>query len=271
MKLQFVKLSPTQNVTVLVRDSVFRELQPEIAQRLLAYDGVGGEQVGFIEHPTLPGARARLQMMGGEFCGNASMSLGALLAREDDLPDGSRAEYDLEVSGAKNLVRCGVERSGEVYYGTVQMPLPEGFSVYELPTDFGALRLPSVHLPGIAHVILPESEQVDRAEIERRIRGWNQIVHAEALGVLLHNEETHLMSPIVYVPGTDSAIWERGCGSGTAALGCWKAMKRGQSVTESVVQPGGRITVSATFEDEKITGLTITGAVRITAEGTAYL
>ena len=81
MKISFVKTSPAQNVTVLVTSPVPRDRQAETAAKLLAYDGVGGEQAGFLETPTMPGADARLQMMGGEFCGNAAMSLGAYLAR----------------------------------------------------------------------------------------------------------------------------------------------------------------------------------------------
>ena len=69
MDIQFIKTSPTQNVTILVLTQVPRASQPEIAAQLLRYDGVGGEQVGFLEPSQT--ARARLQMMGGEFCGNA--------------------------------------------------------------------------------------------------------------------------------------------------------------------------------------------------------
>ncbi len=76
MQVQFVKLSPAQNVTILVKDPVPREDQPKIAAGLLSYDSVGGEQVGFLEDSDHC-ARMRLQMMGGEFCGNASMSLVA--------------------------------------------------------------------------------------------------------------------------------------------------------------------------------------------------
>ena len=80
MKLQFVKLDPTGNTTILVSTPVPRADQPRVAELLMADENLCAEQVGFIEAPTLPGACARLQMAGGEFCGNDSMSLGALLA-----------------------------------------------------------------------------------------------------------------------------------------------------------------------------------------------
>ena len=94
MEISFVKLSPTQNVTVLATSPVPRAEQPAAAAKLLAYDGVGGEQAGFLEKPAHSAARARLQMMGGEFCGNAAMSLGAPEDRirpADDHPDRWRA------------------------------------------------------------------------------------------------------------------------------------------------------------------------------------
>lgn len=271
MKVRFTKLSPTQNVTILVEDEIDRSLQPEVAARLLEYDSVVGEQVGFLERPTLSGAIVRLQMMGGEFCGNATMSVGAYLARKGGLADGASVDYPLEVSGTEGIVPCHIERRGTAFSGTVSMPLPEGFGSVGLQTDRGATRFDYVALPGITHVILPATAGASREEIERRIRGWSETIRAEAMGVLLYNEERQTLEPIVYVPATDTAVWERGCGSGSAAFGCWRAMGEGKAFRQSIRQPGGEITVSAEMEDGKISGLTITGAVKVTASGIAYI
>ena len=271
MEVSFIKFSPTQNVTVLVTDPISREMQPELAASLLAYDSIGGEQVGFLEEPTLPGAKARLQMMGGEFCGNASMSLGVYLARQDGLAAEESADYRLEVSGADTLVGCRIERTEQGYRGTVQMPLPQRTGTVHLETDSGEKELSIVELPGISHVIAPAETGLGKDEIERRIRKWNETVRTDALGVLRWDERTQTMEPIVYVPSTDSAVWERGCGSGTAALGCWKAVRAGRSYSGSVRQPGGEIVVSVRTEGTVITGLTITGNVAVTAEGKAFL
>lgn len=271
MEVSFVKFSPTQNVTILVESPVPRQAQPALAARLLAYDGVGGEQVGFLEAPTPPGARARLQMMGGEFCGNATMSVGAYLAWKAGLPDGEGMDCPLEVSGAEGRVSCRILRRGDAFQGTVQMPLPEKFGRATLPADGGNLTLPAVFLPGIVHLIAERETGLSREEIERRIRDWNQILGAEALGVLRYDAESGRMEPIVYVPATDSAVWEHGCGSGTAALGCWKAHSLGKSYRGVVNQPGGQIGVDVQVERGRIAGLTITGTVRIVASGTAYV
>lgn len=266
MEVSFVKISPTQNVTILVTSPVPRERQGAVAARLLAWDSVCGEQVGFLEEC---GAQPRLQMMGGEFCGNATMSLGAYLAWRGGLPDGGCEERQIEVSGADAPVPCRIERIGDAYRGTVQMPLPESVCEVVLESDDGPRRLPLVRLPGIAHVVAPAA--ISRAEIERRIRGWNGVIGAEALGVLRFDEDAQTIEPIVYVPSTDSAVWERGCGSGTAALGCWLAHRESRPYRAPIRQPGGEIDVSVSVQNGKISGVEITGTVRITVLGTAFV
>ena len=263
MKISFIKISPTQNVTVLVTTPVPRAQQPSVAAELLAYDGVGGEQVGFLEPPTLDGALCRLQMMGGEFCGNATMSVAAYIAWKEGLADGGSFNYPLEVSGAQELVVCRIERTGDVFRGTVSMPLPERISEITLDTDAGPQTFPMVVMPGITHLI--SASGMCRSEIERRIRSWNASIRADALGVLSFDEASRSIEPLVYVPSTNSVVWERGCGSGSAALGSWKASVEG-GFSGAVRQPGGEIIVNA--HDEF---LTITGCVRIVAEGTAYI
>ena len=81
MEIKFVKINPTQNMTILVESPISRKDQPTIASQLMNYDSVFAEQVGFIEAPLFyPDSWARIQMMGGEFCGNATLSLAALLS-----------------------------------------------------------------------------------------------------------------------------------------------------------------------------------------------
>ena len=125
-------------------------------------------------------------------------------------------------------------------------------------------------LPGITHLVAP-MDGLSREEIQRRIRQWNGEIRADALGVLRWDEAAGRMEPIVYVPETDSAVWERGCGSGTAALGAYLARRAGRTFQSAVRQPGGEIVVRAELDGEVFRELTITGEVRITAEGTAFV
>ena len=270
MEIAFTKCSPTQNVTILVESAVPRLEQPAVAASLLAYDSVGGEQVGFLEPATLPHARLRLQMMGGEFCGNAAMSVGAYLAWQEHLPDGGNTDYPLEVSGTEGLTVCHIERTSDDFRGTVRMPLPRRIDTVSLETDAGTLTLPTIEMPGITHIVAP-METLSREETTRRIRSWNQHIRADALGLLRFDETEGRIEPIVFVPATDSAVWERGCGSGTAALGSWLAQQAGQAICKTIRQPGGEIEVRAEIEAGQISSLSITGTVRMTARGTAWI
>ncbi len=81
MELDFIKMNPCGNTTVLIRTSLPRARYGSIAAQIMQSTCLCAEQVGFIEPPQQEGALARLHMMGGEFCGNASRSFAAWLAK----------------------------------------------------------------------------------------------------------------------------------------------------------------------------------------------
>lgn len=288
MRLRIVKLDPNGNITLLVTSPVPREMQAITAARLMSGDGlrvreyragtnvahgneVSGsallrdvEQVGFVENSTMPGTRARLQMMGGEFCGNASMAMAALFAARDGLTDGTDAQMELEVSGATQAVHCKLQRlDSSNFLGSVTMPLPEAIGEAILPDE---TCVPMVRFPGITHLIIPEGKLNNR-ETEVLIPGLCAGLKADALGMLFTNAEATTMRPLVYVRKTDSCVWERGCGSGTAAIGVWKANQARATLRLVVSQPGGAIAVRATYQGNAITALEIEGRVSITAAG----
>ena len=104
MDVNFVKLSPTQNMTLLITSPVDRKDHAECASQLMRYESVHAEQTGFVEKPRNEKAAARLQMAGGEFCGNAAMALAALIARDKKLMHNGTHPLLLEVSGHSALV-----------------------------------------------------------------------------------------------------------------------------------------------------------------------
>ena len=117
MELQFIKASPTENMTLLIETPVPREEHLAVAEKLIAYGSVYAEQAGYIEEPENPAAVKRLQMMAGEFCGNASLSLAAVLAEEKGLSVGEETEIILEVSGADSLVNCHMKKEEKGFTG----------------------------------------------------------------------------------------------------------------------------------------------------------
>lgn len=268
MKLKFAKLNPNGNITILVIEPIDRLRQPVIAEELMAYEGVFAEQVGFLERGGLPGACARLQMMGGEFCGNASMSLAAWLAYAENMPINETRIYPLEVSGLEGLLDCRIRRIGESrFHGEVPMPLPEEILETEI---LSGCTVPLVRFPGIVHAILPENA-MDDAQAEKLISQCCAALNAKAMGFLFTNADFSRIRPLVYVADTDTAVWENGCGSGTAALGAYAAMRAQGAIQKEILQPGGKICVSAQWEGGKVRRIEIGGSVSIVAIGEAFL
>ena len=175
MEVKFIKASPTENMTLLIETPVAREKQLAVAERLIAYGSVYAEQAGYIEEAENPAAEKRLQMMAGEFCGNASLSLAAWLAKKKNLPIGEKTEITLEVSGAEELVRCEIERETEHrFLGRVAMPLPQCIETRAFMLDGERIELTAVVFAGITHILVPVSlwgENVAK-KAERAARVW---------------------------------------------------------------------------------------------------
>ena len=89
------------------------------------------------------------------------------------------------------------------------------------------------------------------------------MLHADALGILLPREEELCFDPLVYVTQTDTAVWERGCGSGSAAIGAYLTKKHGAPQCVSIRQPGGAIAVTTRCarRTKTLSSLTISGTV----------
>lgn len=270
MFLKFAKLNPNGNITILVLDPVSREAQADIADRLMAEDSLQAEQVGFLETAGAVEAEARLQMMGGEFCGNATMALAAWMARRDGMQAGETKAYALEVSGSRDKLACSVTRAGEnCFRGEVPMPLPEEILETEILPD---CRVPLVRFPGIVHAILPEGSMTD-VQAESMISRCCAALKAEAMGFIFTSRDFNRIRPLVYVRSTDTFVWENGCGSGTAALGAWRAAVQGGRTELEVKQPdaGSCIGVTACFENGKVNRLSVRGKVSLIAMGEVWV
>ena len=129
MKLEFTKVSPSGNMTILIWSDVERVEQAKIANILMdcTYH-LGAEQVGYVEESQNPKAIAHLQMMGGEFCGNATRSLAFMLvARKfpNILIENSIARFCLTVSGVEEPLEVKVEcdNNNNPLSAKVQMPI----------------------------------------------------------------------------------------------------------------------------------------------------
>ncbi|WP_010258583.1 hypothetical protein [Treponema primitia] len=279
MEIKFAKMNPTENMTILVESPLPREKYGEIAAKLMAYGSLFAEQVGYLEKPTLEGARTRLHMMGGEFCGNASMSTAALIVFDDGLRGGEKVTVPLEVSGAEGLLYCEVcPCIDEEKTALVSVGMPPVLGVVKRIFQFegSSFEAHVVQTQGITHILLDTEGGEQKALhsiAERAIIKWNEELKADALGIMLFeaNGTDYRMDPLVYVGGSKSVTWERGCGSGTAAMGAYLAWRSKSPVSANIDQGGGRITVQADYGNNAIGKIIIRGKVKLAARGIAYL
>lgn len=271
-EIDFVKLSPTQNMTLLVRTEHPVGEYLDIATAIMSVGHVHAEQVGFIRRPVLPGIDAHLQMAADEFCGNACMALAALVVSEQGLRSGGETEVVLEASGAQERIRCRVERRYPDYYCRLAMPLPWRVGPYPIAGQ-DASRSALVLYENSLHVVI-ETERLDqeaRSRAELLAKQLESIWSVPLIGVMLYSPTLKQLAPLISIPSLGCMIWEKSCGSGVASIGAYLATKTGNSVMVSVTQPGGTMSVEAHHDRGVLTDLQVAGTVRIVAEGRAYV
>jgi diaminopimelate epimerase len=266
--VDFVKLSPASNTTVLVTSRHPETRYLAIADRLLRAEHVHAEQVGFILPPRKRQAHTRLHMAGDEFCANATLFLAAWHAATSPGPD--RAELLIETSGARQALHCRVEPSEAGYRCELSIPWPQSIEPYKVP---GIERAGLVRYPGAVHLVA-EGDGSDPLLRERAQQLAVELGAREAVcvvGIMLYDRHRQELAPLVSVPALGSMIWEGSCGSGTAAVGAYLAASTGTPINASVKQPGGTTQVFVDSSRAEATALRICTEVNIVAEGTAYI
>lgn len=259
--LRYAIMDPTGNVTALVETPVEVARQPRVAGAIMArHDEV--EQVGFVRwdgrDPLLP----ELRMAGGEFCGNATMSAAALhLIRRREAQGEATPRMDggacetllLRVSGVARPVEVRLRpRGGDAFDAGVRMPSARELG--ERRFACGELRgpLPVVRMEGISHVIIGRDSAFawlrdDRAAAERAVRAWCAELGSDGLGLMFVSgcEPLLRLTPLVFVPGSNTVFWERSCASGSAAVGTYLARAAGEPRSLTLEEPGGTLRVES--------------------------
>ena len=264
--LRFYKAVPGGNPTILILDPVPAGDRAAVSRVLMGAGHLQAEQVGFLDLAARP---VRLDMMGGEFCGNACRAAAAVMAREGSglLPHEGGLRGELSVSGAEAPVGLRVE-GGECW---AQMPLPgeSGMGVRELGPGLGLVRL-----PGIAHICLDEERHPfpgDFAGAAESLRARFD-VEAEAVGCIWYRANpSWAIKPVVWVRSTASTHFETGCGSGSLALALW--LGRGQNFPTDlkVLQPSGNPIGVRLEESGLVRRAWIHGPVDLVARGEAFV
>lgn len=274
MRLDFVKMNPCGNTTVLILTPVPRTHYYLVAAELMKPENLSAEQVGFLEPASFSGSGVRLEMMGGEFCGNAARCFAAWLA-ERNYPGIVYCEekdswlVPLEISGSPQVLTAQVKKKNAGRF-TVELPMPVPKEIKHVKLRESGDNCSIIIFDGITHMIV-----WDGIPSEDRFRYFLEklLVHApsrqEAAGILFYNEEKRVLTPVVCVPSVGSVVWESSCGSGTVAVACAIAEKKKQSVRSLMVsQPGGVLGVDIVW-DQRVRNAVLYGELHIVAQGTA--
>ena len=263
-ELSIYKVNPTGNITLIIDTPVKRECQAAIAAFLMEQDK-SAEQVGFLEKPASECAQMRLQMMGGEFCGNASIGTAAVMAEKLGAEE---LDVLLEVSGSAEEVPISVMRNADgSFTGTVSMPIPESIYDFTFLNGLDTYTFPLVRFPGICHVIIDRRFSPELAQ--SLITDWCDQLKTEALGLMFVSDDLQRMEPLVYVASTNTTVWETSCASGTCAVAAFTAQRRRHRVKLSLVQPGGTLTAEAEYAQNAVRSIKLTGKVVIEGQYTS--
>ena len=251
MELRLIMADPAGNRTAIVRTPVPAELRAETAAKIMKIQELRAEQVGFKAVPRLGGA-GRLEMMGGEFCGNAARSFGFLCFSERQAAlsagnsggspaSGAGGSILIEISGSRGLLRVDCDpRKGTAFS---EMPMPERI-------EYSGEGFPLIISEGIAHMVIEDMEP-DSGLIHRMIERWGRSF--DAFGLQFLKGDT--LIPVVYVGASESLVYESSCGSGSLAA-AWYLEKKAHGSQRQTAQwetgspgtyrfrePGGEIIV----------------------------
>lgn len=258
VRLKVVRADPAGNVTLFVLTPVDRALRADAAGKLIAaLPEMKVEQVGFASVP-LMGTAARLEMAGGEFCGNAARAWGMWTAREAGrVPRPERVR--IEVSGCNHPIAVDVDWAE----GTARTEMPLPLAVRPVPEFGGTL----VHLGSIAHLVVWD-EAPSREFFHRAEPAFKGMAGLEAYGVIFLNRldaagEARL-TPFVKVPSVGTLFQEGSCGSGSLAAAVAESVEvRDGEFCRRYVQPAGALTASVVRRGGEVRGAFIEGLVSL--------
>ena len=252
MNIQYIKADPSGNTTIFVLNPVDPALRSSLANVLLQPDCVGAEQVAYLSHR--PGEVVRVDMMGGEFCGNASRSAAAYMLMSEGKEKG---EYAVSCSGCAEILQANAaKRADGTYDAYIEMPRPS--AVEAVIVDVGGMpgRFFRVELPGIVHFVhfMPAGSMDHKERLWQAVQDYvtgGEAHMPEAYGLVLFDPASLRMVPAVYVAATDTLYWEQSCGSGSAAVAAALACVGKKDVSCTIRQPGGVISIAAAVGGEE--------------------
>ncbi|MEG0283778.1 MAG: hypothetical protein RR425_04940 [Erysipelotrichales bacterium] len=253
MKCKVHIVDPAGNITAFVDGNIEKERYSEIAKRIIEETGSQVEQVAYINKP-INGGEVRIDMMGHEFCGNATRAFGYLYLA---LNNETSRSIMVEISGIENPLEVVVDM--EASKARTDMPFPlslEYLFVSELESE-----IPIIVMDGIMHAIIEnytENKEISNLILESAKKKFN----FDAFGLMY--VDGNKMTPLVYVVDTDTLIYEGSCGSGTMSYAIFlaKDLKDGK-YDYCIEQPGGIIDGFITKENNEYLACIMGGKINI--------
>ena len=240
----YFRANPCGNITGFVVAPVYPGYRKAYTDCIIEQIDKDVEQVGFIS-PAYEGAPLRMDMMGGEFCANATRAYGLYSAGFYDT-DGL-VDIEVYVSGHQGTTDVIADVKNQKAYVALDGPI-ERENLTIAGKDCTLIKL-----HGISHLVVEAEE--DREFVDKALEVLKKDYKDEAYGVLFFNKEMLEMIPYVYVEGSETLFREGSCGSGTVAVVNYlegEIDKLDEDYKIEIKNPGGELEVFVyEFEDGK--------------------
>lgn len=229
--IKYIKFTPGGNNTALVINNDYSKAEKKIINDYILGFDKSIEQVGFISTNEY-----RLDMAGGEFCGNATRSATMYYLNN------KQGNLKINVNG-KYILNSGIDKDGLTY---CEIPIIKDKNQVVKKDDKYIIKL-----DGIVFLIIDSF--IDLKEKELKDYSFNlinkyKLNKYEASGVIYLNNNKII--PVVYVKDINTLFIETACESGTAAVGIYKSFITKESIEEDIIQPSGKeIKVKTNYDD----------------------
>ncbi|MFR6453966.1 hypothetical protein [Peptoniphilus lacrimalis] len=238
----YFKANPAGNITGFVVWPVYPGYRKAYADCIRSQIDSDVEQVGFIS-PAYEGAPLRLDMMGGEFCANASRAYGLYSASFYDVE--GPVDIEVYVSGKKGTTDVIADVTNSTAYVAMDNPI----NISDIEIDGKTYKI--FEFSGISHLVIEEKE--DEKFVEKALKALKEKIQTDAYGVIFFNKEEKSYVPYVNVIKSQTLVRESSCGSGVIALANYLNEEiPGEDYQLTLKGPAGDLTVTVdTFDGEK--------------------
>ena len=261
---EFIVLNPAGNITALVLDeAVKREDYKNVSREILEYDN-NIEQVGFLKRIIVDGKTIfRLEMMGMEFCGNASRAFACFLYYKGLEENNS---FVFSASGLNDLISAHVELNKKrEYFSSIKIPFNKNQNELLKTKIIDDIEVNIVTLDGITHVLINEDlmkfDETKYLEYTKYFIKQLNLHDLPAVGIIWYNK--FKIKPVVWVRDTDTYYYENACGSGSLALGLYYALNKNIKNIDIVQKNNEIITIVVDCNDNHISNASIQGNTTI--------